>query len=120
MVRTLNEEEDTEIFDRELNRFKELRQGEDSSDLWRSYNLYMSRPAEERIPSKLSVFKSEDSFAITKKGTYRRTANTLGYQYGKQFHSASRTVIKRHIKDYQKVLFGVAQGVYRKPMKIEF
>ena len=31
-----------------------------------------------------------------------------------------RTVIKRHIKDYQKVLFGVAQGVYRKPMKIDF
>ena len=36
------------------------------------------------------------------------------------FYSNLRNEINRHLVDYQKILNGVANGVYRKPMKIEF
>ena len=123
MVRTLNEEDDREIFENEKRRFKSASGGGESpfnpssSKLWRFYGEYMKLSPKEREYSKKTVYRSQDSFKITDKGKYQRWARTEGFRIGRVFDSALRTEINRYISDYQKILNGVAKGMYRKPMK---
>jgi len=122
MVRTLNEEDDREIFENEKRRFKSASGGGESpfnpssSKLWRFYGEYMKLSPTEREYSKKTVYRSQDSFKITDKGKYQRWARTEGFRIGRAFDSALRTEINRYISDYQKILNGVAKGMYRKPI----
>jgi len=123
MVRKLNGEDDREIFENEKRRFKSANDGGESpfnpssSKLWRFYGEYMKLSPKEREYSKKTVYRSQDSFKITDKGKYQRWARTEGFRIGRVFDSALRTEINRYISDYQKILNGVAKGMYRKPIK---
>ena len=122
MVRTLNEEDDREIFENEKRRFKSASGGSESpfnpssSKLWRFYGEYMKLNPTEREYSKLTVLRSEDRWKLTDKGKYQRWARTEGFRIGRAFDSALRTEINRYISDFQKILNGVAKGMYRKPI----
>ena len=126
IVRKLNGEDDFEVFENEKSRFKDVSGGDETSKLWETYKNYMSLNPKDRVYQKMKIYRSTGGdfygnvSSITNKGSYYRWAKTLGLQYGRLFHSALRTEINRYLQEYQKVLFGVAQGIYRKPMKIDF
>ena len=131
MVRVLNEEDDMDIFNSERTRLKNIeKKGEQvtgiesggkitnvtESKIWTHERDWKQLSPEERelVYEKIRKEDRDES----EEGKYRlRQRRTLGRDIGNQFKSTIRTELNRYIKDYQKILYGVSQGKFRKPMK---
>ena len=48
---------------------------------------------------------------------YERNTKSLGLKEGREFDSILERYINRNMKEYQRILCGVSQGHYRKPIK---
>ena len=136
MVRKLNGEDNESIFEIEKGRFKNIdkpdkggtfyqKKGLDGkvkvlseSKLWGTYREYMKLTPKEREIQYMKVDRKEDVFE-REEGIYRtRRLKTEGLRIGSEYRSALTLEINRYMKDYQQILNGVAQGIYRK--QIEF
>ena len=133
LVRKLNEESNFDIFEKEKSRLKITEKKHkqnfedytndgtliDGSSLWGNYKKFMNLKPEHRT---LYVEKHrEEDFWEREEGrgsTFIPKSDRNDTVRG--FYSNLRNEINRHLVDYQKILNGVAQGVYRKPMKIDF
>ena len=134
LIRKLNGEDNESIFEIEKGRFKNIdkpdkggnfyeKKGLDGkvkvlseSKLWGSYREYMKLTPKEREIQYAKVRK-EDVFE-REGGIYRtRRLKTEGLRIGSEFRSALTLEINRYMKDYQQILNGVAQGIYRKQIK---
>jgi len=134
LIRKLNGEDNESIFEIEKGRFKNIdkpdkggrffeKKGLDGkvkvlseSELWGSYREYMKLTPKEREIQYAKVRK-EDVFE-REGGIYRtRRLKTEGLRIGSEFRSALTLEINRYMKDYQQILNGVAQGIYRKQIK---
>ena len=135
LIRKLNGEDNESIFEIEKGRFKNIdkpdkggrffeKKGLDGkvkvlseSELWGSYREYMKLTPKEREIQYKKVRKEDVS--EREEGIYRtRRLKTEGLRIGSEFRSALTLEINRYMKDYQQILNGVAQGIYRE--KIEF
>jgi hypothetical protein len=135
LVRKLNGEDNFNVFESEKSRLKIIekthkgryfyeKKGLDGkvkvlseSKLWGSYREYMKLTPKEREIQYAKVRK-EDVFE-REEGIYRtRRLKTEGLRIGSEFRSALTLEINRYMKDYQQILNGVAQGIYRE--QIEF
>ena len=135
LIRKLNGEDNESIFEIEKGRFKNIdkpdkggnyyeKKGLDGkvkvlseSKLWGSYREYMKLTPKEREIQYAKVDRKEDVFE-REEGIYRtRRLKTEGLRIGSEFRSALTLEINRYMKDYQQILNGVAQGIYRKPIK---
>jgi len=136
LIRKLNGEDNESIFEIEKGRFKNIdkpdkggnyyeKKGLDGkvkvlseSKLWGSYREYMKLTPKEREIQYAKVDRKEDVFE-REEGIYRtRRLKTEGLRIGSQFRSALTLEINRKMKNYQQILNGVAQGIYRE--QIEF
>ena len=82
-----------------------------------SYREYMKLTPKEREIQYAKVDRKEDVFE-REEGIYRtRRLKTEGLRIGSEFRSALTLEINRYMKDYQQILNGVAQGIYRKQIK---
>ena len=135
LIRKLNGEDNESIFEIEKGRFKNIdkpdkggnfyeKKGLDGkvevkseSKLWGSYREYMKLTPKEREIQYAKVDRKEDVFE-REEGIYRtRRLKTEGLRIGSQFRSALTLEINRKMKNYQQILNGVAQGIYRKQIK---
>ena len=135
LIRKLNGEDNESIFEIEKGRFKNIDKPDkggnfyekkkfngkvevlSESKLWGSYREYMKLTPKEREIQYAKVRK-EDVFE-REEGIYRtRRLKTEGLRIGSQFRSALTLEINRKMKNYQQILNGVAQGIYRE--QIEF
>ena len=134
MVRKINNESNVRIFEKEKGRFKVIEQTDKSgeeyekvgldgmikvlseSKLMSTHRQYMSLSPEER---EITTFKVRRGILDDREEEKYRTRmkRTLGLIIGRDFESTLTTYIKRYLKDYQKILCGVSQGHYRKPIK---
>ena len=136
LVRKLNGEDNFNVFESEKGRLKIIekthkgryfyeKKGLDGkvevkseSKLWGSYRAYMKLTPKEREIQYAKVDRKEDVFE-REEGIYRtRRLKTEGLRIGSQFRSALTLEINRKMKNYQQILNGVAQGIYRE--QIEF
>jgi len=134
LIRKLNGEDNESIFEIEKGRFKNIdkpdkggrffeKKGLDGkvkvlseSELWGSYREYMKLTPKEREIQYKKVRKEDVS--EREEGIYRtRRLKTEGLRIGSEFRSALTLEINRYMKDYQQILNGVAQGIYRKQIK---
>ena len=134
LIRKLNGEDNESIFEIEKGRFKNIdkpdkggrffeKKGLDGkvkvlseSKLWGSYREYMKLTPKEREIQYTKVRKEDVS--EREGGIYRtRRLKTEGLRIGSQFRSELTKEINRYMKDYQQILNGVAQGIYRKQIK---
>ena len=135
LVRKLNGEDNFNVFESEKSRLKIIekthkgryfyeKKGLDGkvkvlseSKLWGNYRAYMKLTPKEREIQYEKVDRKDD-FYEKEKGVYRtRRRKTEGLRSGSQFRSALTLEINRYMKDYQQILNGVAQGIYRKQIK---
>ena len=136
LIRKLNGEDNESIFEIEKGRFKNIDKPDkggnfyekkkfngkvevlSESKLWGSYREYMKLTPKEREIQYAKVDRKEDVFE-REEGIYRtRRLKTEGLRIGSQFRSALTLEINRKMKNYQQILNGVAQGIYRE--QIEF
>ena len=135
LVRKLNGEDNFNVFESEKSRLKIIekthkgryfyeKKGLDGkvkvlseSKLWGSYREYMKLTPKEREIQYAKVDRKEDVYE-REEGIHRtRRLKTEGLRIGSQFRSALTLEINRYMKDYQQILNGVAQGIYRKQIK---
>ena len=131
LVRKINGESNSDIFEQEIGRFKVVEQtdkqglneldeeGESTikkSKLMTSYDELQSLSPEQKETSKKKVRKAiMDERDYSK--YYERETKSLGLIEGRRFESILESYINRNIKKYKEILCGVSQGQYRKPIK---
>ena len=133
LVRKLNGEDNFNVFESEKGRLKIIekthkgryfyeKKGLDGklevkseSKLWGNYRAYMKLTPKER---EIQYEKVDRKESFDERDIYRtRRRKTEGLRVGSQFRSALTLEINRYMKDYQQILNGVAQGIYRKQIK---
>jgi|TARA_B110000263_G_C15154566_1_gene439514 hypothetical protein len=131
MVRFLRGEEDLDIFKSEKERLEKIENkgrsgqlvldddsGKDKgSKLWWFWNEWNQLSSEEKKVSMHKV-RIEDRWDREEgKVLYERELRTSSRDTIKKFRSVLRDEVNRLTKDYQKILYGVSQGKFRKMVK---
>ena len=131
MVRFLRGEEDLDIFKSEKERLEKIENkgrsgqlvldddsGKDKgSKLWWFWNEWNQLSSEEKKVS-MHKIRIEDRWDREEgKVLYERELRTSSRDTIKKFRSVLRDEVNRLTKDYQKILYGVSQGKFRKMVK---